>query len=148
MNGPWSVRVLSAICVPWKPCNILCSYMFIICKCLIFMSENSRLANVCIALYPTLNKFLLTYLLSRLLNISISKWNFNQIFTIKNSMVNIVKIPSQCNVDNQTEPTRKSSIGISQRLWENKHLKTGPLLKSLKCREMTPWWPWLIPHIK
>ncbi len=34
---------------------------FIICKCLIFMSENSLLANVCIALYPTWNKFLLTY---------------------------------------------------------------------------------------
>ncbi len=29
------------------------------------MSENSLLANVCIALYPTLNKLLLTYLLNR-----------------------------------------------------------------------------------
>ncbi len=33
--------------------------MFIICKCFILVSENNVLANVCIALYPTLNIFLL-----------------------------------------------------------------------------------------
>ncbi len=37
----------------------LCSYIFIICKYFIFMSDNSLLTNVCIVLYPTLNTFLL-----------------------------------------------------------------------------------------
>ncbi len=65
-NGPWSVHVLSATSVPLKPCKILCSSMFIICKYFIFMLGNSLLANVCIALYLMLNNFLLTYLLTYL----------------------------------------------------------------------------------
>ena len=37
------------------------------------MSENSLLANVCIALNPTLNKFLLTYLLLLTYKLSITQ---------------------------------------------------------------------------
>ncbi len=41
---------------------IICTYTYIIS--IVFMSENSLLANVYFTLYPTLNKILLTYISS------------------------------------------------------------------------------------
>ncbi len=59
---------------PENPVRFYVHICSLICKCLIFMSENSLLANVCIALYQTLNKFLLAYLLTYVDNTNHAKY--------------------------------------------------------------------------
>ncbi len=69
MHGHLSTCSFCDMC-SLKPCKILCTSIFIICKYFTFMLENSLLVMFCIALYPTLNIFtyLFTYLFSILLS--------------------------------------------------------------------------------
>ncbi len=53
---------------------IICTYTYI--TFIVFMSENSLLANVYFTLYPTLNKILLTYLLRLVLHINILAYDW------------------------------------------------------------------------